>query len=88
MNTTLSTRVDEQSYQHQPQHTHTVRRVGLADRVALHVGLALVTWSRRPLVLADEPSWTERLTRHENHVARDQREQQWVRALNLSQSRR
>ena len=28
-----------------------VRRVKLFDRLALHVGLALITWGRRPLTL-------------------------------------
>jgi hypothetical protein len=44
MNTTLLTRVDEQNHNHPPSHP----RVSLPDRVALHVGLALITWSRRP----------------------------------------
>jgi hypothetical protein len=50
VNTVLSTPVDQQ-HQHPPQppqHEVTVRRVGLPDRIALHVGLALITWSRRP----------------------------------------
>lgn len=51
MNTTLhptrSTLVDTRP--HPPHHaTLVVRRVGLTDRLALRLGLALVTWSRRP----------------------------------------
>ena len=30
------------------QHLPPVRRVGLADRLALRVGLALIVWGRRP----------------------------------------
>jgi hypothetical protein len=79
--TTLSTRVDEQNYKHQPQ--QTVRRVGFADRVALHVGLALVTWSRRPLVAA--PARDARLAQRRHQLALEQREHQW---LSLGQPRR
>jgi hypothetical protein len=28
--------------------SRVVRRVGLVDRIALRIGLALITWSRRP----------------------------------------
>jgi len=84
VNTALSTRVDEQNYKHHPQHTVSVRRVGLADRVALHVGLALVTWSRRPLVAA--PARDARLAQHRHELARELREHQWQ--LNLSRPQR
>jgi len=30
------------------QHSPPVRRVGLADRLALRIGLALIVWGRRP----------------------------------------
>ncbi|TPW78417.1 hypothetical protein [Schumannella sp. 10F1B-5-1] len=33
------------------------RHRGLADRLALRLGLALITWSRRPLVLSDRTPW-------------------------------
>ena len=96
MNTTLSTRVDEQNHHHQqhqspqavPLASRAVRRVGLADRVALHVGLALVTWSRRPLLLAEEPSWNERHSKREHELAKVQRERQWLLMLSVSQPRR
>ncbi len=43
-------------HEHPPQRRHDseriqVRRVGLLDRLALHVGVALVSWGRRPLVV-------------------------------------
>jgi hypothetical protein len=48
MNTTLST---ERRHSHPPQPIERLapaRRVGLADRAALHLGLALIRWGRRP----------------------------------------
>ncbi len=53
MNTQLSTapsrlHVDQPSPPHQ-LYPDAVRRVGLLDRAALHLGLALITWGRRPL---------------------------------------
>ncbi|GAB3403020.1 hypothetical protein GCM10027515_13400 [Schumannella luteola] len=33
------------------------RHRGLIDRLALRLGLALITWSRRPLVLRDRTPW-------------------------------
>ncbi len=52
MNTTLATeRRHEPSVHEQPAHEdnrHPVRRVGLFDRAALHLGVALIKWGRRP----------------------------------------
>jgi hypothetical protein len=41
------------AHDHPPQHdhapaTHPVRRVGLLDRAALRLGVALIRWGRRP----------------------------------------
>jgi hypothetical protein len=41
------------AHDHPPQHDHApephpVRRVGLLDRAALHLGVALIRWGRRP----------------------------------------
>ena len=96
MHTTLSTAVDEKNLKHSnalhPQvvslHSHPVRRVGLVDRVALHVGLALVTWSRRPAARAAQPSWTDLATQRESQRARVQREHHWLLVMSLSQPRR
>jgi hypothetical protein len=30
------------------QQQRVLRRVGVVDRIALHLGVALITWSRRP----------------------------------------
>jgi hypothetical protein len=32
-----------------PPETHSVRRVGLLDRAALHLGVALIRWGRRSM---------------------------------------
>jgi hypothetical protein len=91
MNTTLSTPVDHQKNNHPPSrrtHGSTVRRVSLADRVALHLGLALITWSRRPRTLAPESSADDVWRRNERARERAAREAQWIQAVYLSQPRR
>lgn len=50
------------------------RRVGLPDRIALRVGIALVQWSRRPRVIVTRASI---IHRHEVQQQRRQREQRW-----------
>lgn len=47
MNTTLATET-----RHEP--SVPVRRVGLVDRAALHLGVALIKWGRRPGTPAHE----------------------------------
>ncbi|WP_394769371.1 hypothetical protein [Lacisediminihabitans sp.] len=59
-----------------------VRRVSLLDRAALHLGVALIKWGRRPL---DVESRERRARRVELHIARLEREratERWIR-LNL-----
>ncbi|EAR23879.1 hypothetical protein A20C1_05462 [marine actinobacterium PHSC20C1] len=53
MNSTLTTHKDRRNHPPEPPSEYentqrVVRRVGIADRVALHLGVALITWSRRP----------------------------------------
>lgn len=41
-------------YSHPPEQSgtieaHTVRRVGALDRAAMHLGVALIKWGRRPV---------------------------------------
>lgn len=91
MNTTLETR--QSQHDHPPSASseqfdaferfepRPVRRVGLADRVALRLGVALVTWSRRPLRLETRE---RRANRVEQHLARLAREQAAERALRLT----
>ena len=74
-------------HDHPPQPGHhrqerPVRRVSLLDRAALHLGVALIKWGRRPL---DVESRERRARRFEQHVARLDREratERWIR-LNL-----
>lgn len=63
-----------------PATVRPVRRVGLADRLALRLGIALITWSRRPLTLE---SRERRATRVEQQLARLAREQAAERSLRL-----
>jgi hypothetical protein len=73
MNTTLATREPRPDHPPlTPTEPHQARRVGLVDRIALRVGIALITWSRRPLVLETRE---RRATRVEQHLARLAREQ-------------
>ncbi len=58
-----------------------IRRVGLVDRVALRLGVALVAWSRRPRLLDDLDERARRVRLEQSTVAR---ERQWQRqALHL-----
>jgi hypothetical protein len=80
MNTTLSTapgRLD-----HPPHLTDlAVRRVRLLDRLALHLGVALIKWGRRPLKV---DSRERRANRIEQQLARLERERQAERNLRLT----
>lgn len=54
MHTQLETTVGHHQHPPHTEHTghtesHQLRRVGPLDRAALHLGLALVRWGRRPL---------------------------------------
>ena len=82
MNTTLSTATGRQD--HPPdtaQVPRQVRRVGLLDRLALHVGVALVAWSRRPRTVE---SRERRANRIEHELARLARERAAERELRLT----
>jgi hypothetical protein len=82
MNTTLSTAPGRHDH---PPHvalaTRPVRRVGLIDRLALHIGVALVAWSRRPRTVE---SRERRANRVEHELARIARERAAERELRLS----
>ena len=83
MNTTLSTvrgRTTHPPIEQQTGPTQ-VRRVALLDRIALHVGIALITWGRRPLSIE---SRERRANRIEQQLARIERERLAERALRLS----
>ncbi len=76
-------------YDHPPHldtvDTYPVRRVGLIDRFALHAGIALIRWGRRPRVAE---SRERRAHRYEQHVARLARENATQRSLALQLPRR
>jgi hypothetical protein len=91
VNTLLSTTVDEQNYNHppsSPERRSTARRVSLADRVALHLGLALVTWSRRARTVAPVRTRDDHRRHRSIAAARAAREHEWQLSLYLSQLRR
>ncbi|CAN5184206.1 hypothetical protein BH11ACT3_BH11ACT3_02840 [soil metagenome] len=78
MNGTLETQVSlppQEAEQHPTQHTHRAlpsRRVGLLDRTALHLGIALIKWGRRP---GNLPEHERRANRLERALASRRREQ-------------
>jgi hypothetical protein len=87
VNTVLSTRVDEHNYNHPPSPHDpgtTRHHVTVFDRAALHLGLALITWSRRTLVVAAQPSREQLCARYDHVVQRAQRESDAERALRLT----
>lgn len=65
--TLSSTSVDTQSHPPQQLVSSVVRRVGLADRIALRVGLALITWSRRPSATGPSRATVLDRVRREEH---------------------
>ena len=80
MNTTLSTARGR--HDHPPQQVqYLARRVGVVDRLALHLGVALITWGRRPSVV---PTRERRANRVEQQLARLERERQWERTARLT----
>ena len=83
MNSTLST--VPRRHDHPPQPTeryeYVVRRVGLIDRVALRLGVALITWGRRPSAI---PTRERRANSFEQNVLRLERERQWERTARLN----
>lgn len=84
MNTVLTTAPGRHDHPPQPSlepAQRPVRRVGLFDRLALHVGLALITWSRRPHTIE---SRERRATRVEQQLAQLERERLSARLALLS----
>lgn len=85
MSTTMSTsRPGLAEQQHPPSPSRDARprssRVGLIDRLALRLGVALVAWSRRPREL-DSRDRTARLV--ERELSTEQRERQMQRTMLL-----
>jgi hypothetical protein len=72
MNATLTTERGRHNTreQHAGLRELPVRRVGLVDRVALHVGVALVKWGRRPLWAETHERRANRVEQHLAHLER------------------
>ena len=77
MNATLTNETRHEPSVHREQHAHTqnpsqpVRRVGLVDRAALHLGVALIKWGRRSAVTSE---YERRANRLERALARQHRD--------------
>lgn len=83
MNTTLSTkpgRLDHPPQQAVEHPANVARRVGLVDRLALHLGIALITWGRRPYAVE---SRERRARLNEQEFARLERERTAERSMRL-----
>jgi hypothetical protein len=91
VNTTLSTPVDQHNHTHPPSPPEVrvrVRTVSIADRAALHLGLALITWSRRDHAVIRTVVVADERTRREQALARAERERHWQLASYLNHSPR
>jgi len=79
MNNTMTTAHPSRHHPHPPSPALTTRvraqRVGLIDRLALRLGVALVAWSRRPRELDSRESQARRVT-HEIAAERRSRHEQ------------
>lgn len=82
MNATLSTAPGRLDHPPQPvQPIVAARRLSPLDRLALHAGIALIRWGRRPLTIE---SRERRASRVEQQLARVARERSAERALRLT----
>ena len=84
MNSTLSTAPGRHDHPPEPSLyalAQPIRRVSLLDRIALHVGIALITWGRRPLAIE---SRERRASRVEQQLARLERERAHERLQRLT----
>jgi hypothetical protein len=73
MNSTLTTPSRHTEQLHPEQHAQQLRRVGLVDRAALHLGVALIKWGRRPRVQTGRERRANGLERALAHTAREAR---------------
>jgi hypothetical protein len=73
MNSTLTTPSRHAEQLHPEQRTQPARRVGMIDRAALHLGVALIKWGRRPRVQPGRERRANGLERALAHNARDAR---------------
>ncbi|MEP6480402.1 MAG: hypothetical protein ABJA94_00160 [Rhodoglobus sp.] len=83
MNNMLSTAPGRRAHPPQPTFDDKaviVRRVGLTDRLALYVGVALIRWGRRPKTLV---SRERRANQLEQRLAQLERERANERSMRL-----
>ncbi len=81
MNTVLTTAPGRHDHPPQPVlllERHPARRVGLLDRTALRLGVALVAWSRRPLTLESRERLANRAEQHIARLAREAASARWL----------
>ena len=71
MHTETTTLVGRHDHPPQTATAEPVRRVGLLDRTALHLGIALIKWGRRPVRVDDRES---AMRAYELHKAREESE--------------
>jgi hypothetical protein len=83
MNTTVSATPGRHDHPPQPVQFHRPhpRRVSLLDRAALHLGVALVKWSRRPYL---DESRVRLARERQQYLARLDRERAAARLLHLN----
>jgi hypothetical protein len=70
-------------HRHPPQPVYTreprpARRVSVLDRAALHLGLALITWGRRPLRVDSRARSTNRAEQELARLERERAAERWV----------
>jgi hypothetical protein len=81
MHSTLSTAPGRLDHPPQPTRSYQARRVNLLDRIALRIGIALITWGRRPRSIE---SRERRANRIEQQLGRLERERAAERRLRLT----
>jgi hypothetical protein len=85
MTTTLSTTSGRHEHPPQPgydRESHTLRRLGPLDRAALHLGVALIKWGRRPREVESRERIANRAEQHLARLERERAAERWL-ILNL-----
>ena len=78
-------RLDHPPQPHRSTDAHPVRRVGALDRAAMHLGVALIRWGRRP-VTAERARADVYAASHEARQERERLRDQYL-VLKLTQFR-
>jgi hypothetical protein len=80
-NNAVSTLSGRHEYPPQPvyaRETRPARRLSTLDRAALHLGLALIKWGRRPLEVDSRERRTDRARRHFALLERERAAERWI----------